>query len=120
MTDSQRRELEKRFKVEKIINLPENLREILRDVPGDLFSSDKIVEIERFITSNLSKGDYIWVQTEYGLTCYLVSLSFKMGYIPIYSFTKRVYNEKKLEGEKIKREHIFKHIEFKIYRRCEK
>ncbi len=58
---------------------------------------------------------YLWIKC--GLTDYFIQFAFKNGFKPIYSTTKRVFEEKKLSNEKIKREYLFEHVCFMPYRR---
>ena len=71
--------------------------------------------ITDFIYKNLSKGDYIWIQTEYGITFYIVDFALNNGFIPIYSTTERIYTEKKLSDNEIERNYIFRHVRFRKY-----
>ena len=62
-------------------------------------------------------NDLVLVQGEFGATFYIVDYCFNRKIIPIYSTSKRDYSEIKMPDGSIKRKHIFKHVEFRKYKR---
>ena len=69
-------DLKNSFAIAEILELPEDIKNYLKNVPPDKDLSIDILEsITDFIYKNLSKGDYIWIQTEYGITFYIVDFA---------------------------------------------
>ncbi len=117
ITEKQKKELKERFHIKEIYFLSEKLKNFISEIDPEKWIDENILDgITSEIASTLKKGDYLWVQTEYGLTCYLVQFGFKNNFIPIYSTTKRIMKEKSITGEKVKREYIFEHEKFRFYR----
>ena len=117
ITEMQKKELKERFSIKEIKTLPSNLKDSIVEInPEKWIDKEVLKSIKQEITSFLEKGDYLWVQTEYGLTCHLVQYAFEKGFIPIYSATKRVFKETKLSPEQVKREYLFQHICFRLYK----
>ena len=116
-TEEQINDLKLNFNVTEIIYPPEELKNYLLNIPpeDEKISENFLKSIIQFIKENLQNGDFIWVQTEYGATFYIVDYAIKNGYIPIYSTTKRVYEEKLLDKNKIERKFLFKHVRFRRY-----
>jgi len=118
ITEKQQKDLREKLGVEKIIFPSENLKKELKEIDPKIWICTEILEkLKSEILSSLKEGDYLWVQTEYGLTCYLVQFAFKNGFKPIYSTTKRIFKEYKLDEERIQREYLFGHVSFMPYRR---
>ncbi len=117
-TESQLEQLRKEFDIAEFLYLPEEIKNFISNVPPEKDIPDKILsKITEFIEKNLSKGDYVWIQTEYGITFYVVDFALKKGFIPIYSTTKRVYTEKRLDKNEIERKYLFKHVRFRKYKK---
>ena len=115
-TATQLNELKEKFKIEKVIFLNEELKTQLKNIPPSNNLPEKLLNnLISFLKNNLSTGDYIWIQTEYGVTFYIVDFAIKSGFIPIYSTTQRIYKERKLENGKIERNYIFEHVTFRRY-----
>ena len=117
ITEMQKKELRERFSIEEIKPLPSKLKNSIVEISPEKWLEEEILKsIKQEITSFLEKGDFLWVQTEYGLTCHLVQYAFKKGFTPIYSATKRVFKETRLSSEQIKREYLFEHVCFRLYK----
>ena len=115
-TENQLNQLKEIFNVNEILYLPSKLKNFISNVPPDKPIPEEFLKnITDFIIKNLQKDDIIWIQTEYGITFYIVDFAFKVGFIPIYSTTERIYNEKKLDNEKVERKYLFKHVSFRKY-----
>ena len=118
ITDKQQKELKEKLKIVELYFPSQSLKKELVEInPSKWLSNETLERLKEEIKSVLAEKDYLWVQTEYGLTCYLVQFAFKNGFKPIYSTTRRVFEEKKLSDEKIKREYLFEHVCFMPYRR---
>lgn len=111
LTSIQEKEIKENLFCEKINYLPKELQHYWSNV-------DKNVESEKLFINYLnefaSKGDYILVQGEWGLTYKMIRFCKKNEFIPIYSYSKRNVEEK-IEGENIKKISFFKHVKFMEY-----
>ncbi len=117
ITEMQKKELKERFSIQEIKPLPSNLKNLIVEIdPEKWLNEETLKSIKKEIADFLGKRDFLWVQTEYGLTCYLVQFAFKNGFIPIYSATRRVFKETKISSEQIKREYLFEHVCFRLYK----
>ena len=65
---------------------------------------------------NNNGKNYILVQGEYGAVYHMVNFAFENNCIPIYSASKRAYESKKIDEDKIENIHYFKHIKFQLYK----
>lgn len=83
------------------------------DPIGDLPCLEIITD---YLLKNSVKSDFVLVQGDFGATYYIVAWCFKNGRIPIYSTTKRFYNEIHQQDGSVKTEHVFKHINFRRYK----
>jgi len=118
LTDEQIDEAEDKLDVSEIKYLPENLQKLWSMVsPEGELSLERLRKITDWIVKNSEKNDFILIQGEYGSTFYIVDFCFNTGLIPIYSTSERVYSEKTNGDGSIKREHIFKHVNFRKYKR---
>jgi len=118
LTDEQIYEAENDLGVNNIVCLPENLQKLWSIVsPEGELSLERLKMITDWIKENADENDLILIQGEYGSTYYFVDFAFNIGLTPIYSTSKRVYSEKANGDGSVKREHIFKHVNFRKYKR---
>ena len=118
LTNSQVFELKERFKIQNFIYLPEDLQNLWSNFPPEgEFPKNIADNFIEFLKENSKEKDFILVQGEFGLVFYIVSWCFDNNRIPIYSTTKRIYKKEKQSDGSIKNIHIFKHVNFRRYRR---
>ncbi|SFI96296.1 CRISPR-associated protein Csx20 [Thermoflavimicrobium dichotomicum] len=112
----QKQEAKEVWKVEKMIHLPEHLQVLWSQVPaqGD-FPIPSFQPLLLWLEQNTDFQDLIWAQGEPGATFLIVSWSFQHGRVPVYATTKREYQSMVMEDGKVKNEHIFKHVAFRVY-----
>lgn len=98
-----------------VVSLPKNLQELWSNVPPDLESLEKYLElIKEYIYANAKKDDFVLIQGDFGATYIMVNFLKNLGAKPIYSTTSRDAIEIK-EGDKIIKKSIFKHERFREY-----
>lgn len=86
-----------------------------KNIPPELESLDEyLIPVKNYLRDNMKEGDYILIQGDPGAVYQTVEFSFAMGFIPIYSTTKRISVEKEIDGE-VKKISVFKHIRFREY-----
>jgi hypothetical protein len=114
LTQEQIEEAKKNLKIKEFIYLPDILQKKWSNVPPELENITEYArDFENFL-ENAKKGDYILIQGDFGLTCYLVNFSKNRGLIPVYATTKRISKDMKKDGKIIKVSE-FKHIKFRKY-----
>ncbi len=113
LTNVQIEEAKTVLKVNKIIPLPGYLQEIWSDITptGDIVPiADRFI---RYLRSS-SKGDYILVEGDFGMTFSIVSWCIANNRIPLYATTKRAARGEIVNGF-TKMTHYFKHVKFRKY-----
>lgn len=99
-----------------IYRLPEDLQQSIANImaKGDfpLQTAERIIQ---WITGISQKQDGVLIQTEYGITYYLINRCFEMGLIPYYSTTMRDYQFIHQPDGSTKNIHVFKHVQFRKY-----
>ncbi len=118
LTIEQQKEAKNGLKIEKIVYLPENLQKIWSNIEAkDELKTEKLKEITKWLEKTAQKEDYILIQGEFGATFFLVDFCFQSNLIPIYATSKRIYEEKINDDGTVERKHIFKHVNFRRYRK---
>ena len=114
LTDNQINDAIKNLNIEEFIYLSDELQKKWSNVPPELENITEYArDFENFL-ENAKKGDYILIQGDFGLTCYLVNFSKNRGLIPVYATTKRISKDMKKDGKIIKVSE-FKHVKFRKY-----
>ena len=117
LTGEQANELFSRYKIDGIFSLPPALQPLWENVsPSGELDITKLSQIIDWLKRSGRSGDYVLIQGEFGATYYIVNACFKEGFIPIYATSKRIYKEEKQNDGSVKREHIFKHVNFRKYK----
>lgn len=119
LTDNQIIELEKRFEIEKITYLADELQFKWSNLSPDYtLIEEELKNVKSFIKNNIEEGfdkQYILIQGEYGAVYHMVNFAFSIGLIPIYSASKRAYESRKIDGNKIENIHYYEHVRFQLY-----
>ena len=118
LTEDQVVEAQQKFKVEKFIEFPEDIRKLWANIPpeGDI-NTESLKKIKIFIENNKSDRDYVLIQGDFGATYMMVNWCFDNNLIPIYATTKRVYTSEETADGSIINKHTFKHVNFRLYRK---
>ena len=116
LTSSQERDISNNLKVEKIYKLPDELQKLWSQVPTskDLLFDDYLRNIEVLLLEQLSSGDYVLIQGDFGASYHMINFSRKHGFVPVYSVNKRISKEV-LENEIVKKYSEFEHEFFREY-----
>ncbi|MBW1705831.1 MAG: hypothetical protein JRJ86_11795 [Deltaproteobacteria bacterium] len=116
ITSLQQEDAKHSLGVEKIVDLPNDLKELWRQVPPDL---PEIISylgpIKSWLKSQASKNDYVLIQGDFGASYIMVNFAFEKGFIPIYSTTSREAVEEYGRDGSVKVVHNFKHQIFRKY-----
>lgn len=110
LTSLQEKELNKEWDCEKIIYMPDTLKEKW----GNIDVKTDLKSFKKYLKENLSKNDLVLIQGEWGATYKMINYSKRKGYIPIYSSSERNSTEFH-EGDKVIKSSIFLHIKFVKY-----
>ena len=117
LSEAQIKELKDRFRIKEFVNLSNELQKLWSNFPPENNFPEKIADkFIAYLEKNSKKDDLILVQGEFGLVFYIVDWCLKNQRIPVYSTTKRIFREEKQPDGSIKNIHIFKHINFRVYR----
>jgi len=116
ITYEQVREAKESLHCSEIHYLPAELQKKWSNVdPNGGLDSGLIKEFILYLTENTSKNDHVLIQGDFGLCYALVKWCNDNSRIPIYSTTYRNYFEREKDDGKIKKTHIFEHINFRRY-----
>lgn len=115
-TDLQKTDAKEFLSVEKIVDVPPDLKKLWRDVPPDLSEIEaSLGPIMKWLADHAQSSDYVLIEGDFGATFILVRFAFDKQLVPIYSTTQRQAVEEHLEGDSIKLTHHFKHCRFRKY-----
>ena len=115
LTEEQIKDAKENLKVDEFVYLPKDLQDKFSNVPPEI---DDIREYSKdfinFLKENAKRDDFVLVQGDFGVVFWVVEYCKKNNLKAIYSTTKRVSKEKKIDGKVIKISE-FKHIKFRFY-----
>ncbi len=116
LTADQVLDAQEKMNVSDFISLPENLQKLWSQIPPEnKLDSEIIKKITQYLTSEVSNGDFVLIQGEFGMTFYFVDWCLRNNKIPIYSTSKRLSFEVTTDDGSVKKTNIFKHIQFRRY-----
>lgn len=116
ITSLQEQDARLSLKVERIIDLPEELKPLWNQIPPDLEGvSDYLEPVKSWLAENAKPGDYVLIQGDFGACYIMVDFSFEKGLIPVYSTTAREAAEEQGGDGSVKLTHRFKHIRYRKY-----
>ena len=120
LSEAQIKELKEQFNIHSCVKLPSDLQNLWSNFPPENSFPEKIADkFIAYLKKNSKEEDLVLVQGEFGLVFYIVDWCLKNKRIPVYSTTKRIFREEKQPDGSIKNIHIFKHINFRSYRRSD-
>ena len=121
LTEKQIKDARNRLRVSNIVNLPEHLSKIWSNIkPEGELEIDKLSLIVNWLDNSAKKNDYILIQGEFGAVFFITDYCFSAGFTPVYATTYRKYKEKLEENGSIERMHVFKHVQFRKFKRWKK
>lgn len=113
LTDAQKSEAKERFGIENFVNIT---KEKWSNIPPDMDNINEFLSEFAFtLKSNTKKGDYLFIQGDFGATYALVRFALNLGITPIYATTKRILVEAIENGVKIIKK-TFIHERFREFR----
>lgn len=116
ITSLQERDARKSLGVQRIVDLPEELKPVWNQIPPDLPAiAEHLEPIKGWLTESASTGDYVLIQGDFGACYFMVDFCFKQGLIPIYSTTLRKVVEENDPDGSVKMTHNFQHWIFRKY-----
>jgi hypothetical protein len=116
ITAEQRRDAETTLLVGAIIEPPQELRHLWKNIPPDKeWISSCLAPIQDWLCQKSRKGDYLLVQGDFGATYLMVRFGLEIGTIPIYSTTERQAVEQHGPDGRVDLLHTFKHCRFRRY-----
>jgi len=118
LTRLQEEELRSKFGVERIVEMPQDLKRVWSDFSAWTNLTDsRVSDIVEWLDDQARTADLVVVQGEWGATFYVVDFCFYKDLIPLYASSERLYEQENLSGQRVRRTHIFKHVKFKKYLR---
>ena len=115
LTNLQIEDAKASLQVEEILYLPANLQEIWSNVNPEIDERENLEEIKKYVRENLNKNDFVLIQGEWGYSYEMVKWSKNESFVPIYSASRRDYQEEVDNEGNVINTHIFKHVKYKIY-----
>lgn len=116
LTKNQLEELKEKFSSQEIIYPTEEIKNFWSQILPEKENTEIIESVVLWLKSSGAKdGDLFIIQGEFGSTFTLVDYALKNHLVPIYATTKRISKEIR-NGEKVQREYIFEHVQFKKYK----
>jgi len=115
LTDEQIKDAKENLGISEFVYLPEDLQYKFSNVPPEI---EDIKEYSRdfkeFLKNNAKKDDYVLIQGDFGVVFQIVEFCKENSLKAVYSTTKRIAKEKKVEGKIVKISE-FKHVRFRKY-----
>jgi hypothetical protein len=118
ITDLQAKDARESLGVQKIIEMPHDIKAIWSNIPPDMESlCDYLEPVKTWLAMSAHPGDYVLIQGDFGATYLAVRFAFKQGLIPVYSTTHRKAEEEPQPEGSIRLVHRFRHCMFRLYGR---
>lgn len=118
LTDDQAANAKASLGVDSIVDMPENLRSVWRQIPPDLAELAVYLEpVRTWLAHEAGKGDYVLIQGDFGACYILVNTAFENSLVPVYSTTERRAREVRCSNGEVELTHHFRHVAFRRYER---
>ncbi len=118
MTRLQMEDAERSLGIINIIEMPDNLRELWKQIPPIPAEINDILEpLRQWLGHSAHPLDFVLIQGDFGATWLMVDFAFKQGLVPLYSTTIRKAEEALHPDGSVKTEHVFQHQIFRRYGR---
>ncbi|MDY0223497.1 MAG: CRISPR-associated protein Csx20 [Desulfobacterium sp.] len=116
MTRDQIRDAELSLGVTTLVEMPDNLKELWRQIsPLPAKINDLLEPLRQWLETAANPLDFVLIQGDFGATWLMVDFVFKQGLVPVYSITRREAGETVLPDGSVKMEHLFHHQQFRRY-----
>jgi len=120
LTAEQERDARDNLHIKQFLPLPESLGQELQQVPPEPDVPEEILaNILLFLEQNTAAGDYVLIQSEFGITWAVVDWCARTGRIPVYCTTRREYVRRDGADGSVINTHTFSHVRFRRYFNCE-
>lgn len=102
--------------IERIVDLPPDLKDLWSQIPSDLHEIMGYLEpVKNWLKSYARENDYVLIQGDFGACYLMVNFAFVTGLIPIYSTTEREAAEEYRKDGTVNLVHQFRHRIFRKY-----
>ncbi|RLC28874.1 MAG: hypothetical protein DRH37_08700 [Deltaproteobacteria bacterium] len=102
--------------VDRIQDMPPDLKSLWRNIPPDLPRISGYLEpVKAWLKGRAERGDYVLIQGDFGACHIMVNFALAHDLIPVYSTTERIAVEAHGEDGTVKLTHHFKHRIFRRY-----
>jgi len=116
LTGEQEKDLLENWGVTRIVPMPKEVSSLWRNIPPDIHSLKVFLRpVLEWLIETAYPGDLVLVQGDFGATYIVANFSIRVGYVPIYSTTKREVEEKTLPGGIVEQSRVFSHCIFRKY-----
>jgi hypothetical protein len=118
LTPDQETDARATLSVSRIIDPPEDIRDLWANVPPDIPGLDGYLEpVRSWLTSQAGgrQGDYLLVQGDFGATYLMVRFALGLGLVPVYATTRRCAEEELQPDGTVRLIHRFKHVRYRKY-----
>jgi len=116
MTGEQIKDAGQSLGVETLVEMPDNLKELWRQISPLSAEINTLLEpLRQWLESAARPSDFVLIQGDFGATWLMVDFAFKNGLVPVYSTTRRKARETVQPDGSIKTEHLFLHQRFRKY-----
>ncbi|MBW1800291.1 MAG: hypothetical protein JRJ85_06125 [Deltaproteobacteria bacterium] len=116
ITTAQEADARKSLGVERIVDLPRDLKTLWCQIPAELEEIAEYLEpVTDWLGTYSRNGDYALIQGDFGACYIMVNFAFKKGLVPVYSTTRREVFEEQDGGGAVKMTHRFEHQIFRKY-----
>jgi hypothetical protein len=116
LTAEQQQDAHASLQVTEIVQPPAAIQDLWRQIPADLAAIDAYLRpVREWLAAAASKGDYVLIQGDFGACFLMARFAIEMGFIPIYSTTRRQAVEQSRPDGTVKLLHHFRHRRFRTY-----
>ncbi len=118
LTDKQKNNAYSSLGIENIVDMPDELKALWRQVPSNLAEIKQcIAPVQNWLASNSHFGDYTLIQGDFGACYIMVKFAFQNHLAPVYSTTAREAVEVHEKDGSVKVIHKFNHVIYRQYGR---
>ena len=116
LTDKQKNDAYSSLGIENIVDMPDKLKVLWRQVPSNLTEIKLyIAPVQNWLDSNSHPGDYTLIQGDFGACYIMIKFSFENNLVPVYSTTAREAVEIHAKDGSVKLIHKFNHVIYREY-----
>ncbi len=102
--------------VTRVVEAPEMVRALWRDVPPEPSGiAPLFAPVRDWLTAESRVNDCVLIQGDFGATYLMVRFAIEIGLVPLYSTTGREATEALQPDGSIQLTHRFRHVRFRAY-----